>query len=72
MFEVPSDNADNIILTYLNWIKEDLNKGGYYYCRDCGKEIRQKAKKPTIMCKICADNKRQQQKNEWKKKNGEL
>ncbi|WP_291625960.1 hypothetical protein [Clostridium sp.] len=72
LFEVPSDNADNIILTYLNWIKEDLNKGGYCFCKECGKEIKQKAKKPTTMCKTCADNKRQQQKNEWKKKNGEL
>ena len=56
LFEVLSDNADNIILTYLNWIKEELNKEGYYYCKECGKEVKKRTKVPDY-CKPCKNKK---------------
>ena len=66
------DNIDNIVLKYLNYYKEELNEGRYYYCIMCGLEIKQRSKKPTTMCKKCANSKMQKQKNEWKKKQGEI
>ena len=43
------DTAENMVIDYLNW----RNKENYYYCKVCGKEIKQNDKKNIIYCNKC-------------------
>ena len=45
------NNIENVILEYLNWRRLE----GYYYCKKCGKEIKQLSKKPKLYCSKCAE-----------------
>lgn len=55
------DNIDNIVLKYLNYYKEELNEGRYYYCMDCGIEIKKKGRGvKSDYCAKCIKNRKKE------------